>query len=137
MNQLKRDLELRRKVEVHEIEERKNLHINDLLRNHEDAFGEIKRYYNAITRDNLNLIRRLKGEVSEMTATAHTNQQLMVKIAQENKQLSEPLKVATAKVEALENELKDAEKVGQGQHSPPHAMAQQHTHNTHTHHHIG
>ena len=107
---LKRSLELRRKVEIHEIEERKNLHINDLLRNHEDAFGEIKKYYNDITRDNLKIIRRLKSEVSEMTERAATNQQLMMKIAQENKQLSEPLKSAVQKVESLQNDLKDAEK---------------------------
>ena len=39
---LRRDLELRRKVEIHEIEERKNLHINDLMSNHENAFKQIK-----------------------------------------------------------------------------------------------
>ena len=110
VEQLKASLELRRKVEIHEIEERKNLHINDLLHNHEEAFGEIKKYYNDITRDNLKIIRRLKSEVSEMTERAATNQQLMMKIAQENKQLSEPLKSAVKKVESLQNDLKDAEK---------------------------
>ena len=34
------------KVEIHEIEERKNQHINDLLKNHEEAFREMKDYYN-------------------------------------------------------------------------------------------
>lgn len=110
VRELQGSLELRRKVEIHEIEERKNLHINDLLRNHEEAFGEIKKYYNDITRDNLKIIKRLKNEVSVMTAKAATNQQLMMKIAQENKQLSEPLKSAVKKVESLQNDLKDAEK---------------------------
>lgn len=41
------------KVDIHEIEERKNLHINDLMRNHEKAFGQMKAYYNDITNDNL------------------------------------------------------------------------------------
>jgi len=45
-----------------------------------------------------------------MTERAATNQQLMMKIAQENKQLSEPLKSAVKKVESLQNDLKDAEK---------------------------
>jgi len=31
---LREELELRMKVEIHEIEERKNQHINDLMRNH-------------------------------------------------------------------------------------------------------
>ena len=47
-------------MEIHEIEERKNRHINDLMRNHESAFTEMKNYYNSITRENLDLIRALK-----------------------------------------------------------------------------
>ena len=34
MVQLREDLELRLKVEIHEIEERKDQHINDLMREH-------------------------------------------------------------------------------------------------------
>jgi hypothetical protein len=34
LENLKEELELRLKVEIHEIEERKNQHINDLMRNH-------------------------------------------------------------------------------------------------------
>lgn len=107
---LDRDLELRRKVEVHEIEERKNLHINDLMRNHEAAFGQIKDYYNDITHDNLTLIQKLKNEVKEMKKKRQTNQKLMADIAQENKQLLEPLKVAVKQVEELRRDLKDYEK---------------------------
>jgi growth arrest-specific protein 8 len=58
--QLEDDLELRRKVDIHEIEERKNQHINDLMRNHEKAFRQMKNYYNDITNDNLKLIKSLK-----------------------------------------------------------------------------
>ena len=65
LDTLEDDLELRRKVDIHEIEERKNLHINDLMRNHERAFGQMKSYYNDITNDNLQLIKDLKSEVAE------------------------------------------------------------------------
>jgi len=34
LEHLKEELELRMKVEIHEIEERKNQHINDLMKNH-------------------------------------------------------------------------------------------------------
>jgi len=34
LENLREELELRMKVEIHEIEERKNQHINDLMRNH-------------------------------------------------------------------------------------------------------
>jgi len=70
--QLRKDLELRRKVEIHEIEERKNLHINDLMQSHQKAFKQIKNYYNAITKDNLNLIKELKNEVASMKAKTET-----------------------------------------------------------------
>jgi hypothetical protein len=110
LEQLESNLELRRKVEVHEIEERKNLHINNLMKKHEEAFGQIKDYYNDITNDNLTLIRKLKDEVSEMKEKKRENQKLMQDIAAENKQLLEPLHVAVRQVEELRRDLKDYEK---------------------------
>ena len=47
-------------VEVHELEERKNLHVNDLVKSHEASFSEIKKYYNDITKDNLKSIKKFK-----------------------------------------------------------------------------
>ena len=57
MQNLREELELRMKVEIHEIEERKNQHINELMKNHEEAFREMKDYYNNITKENLELIK--------------------------------------------------------------------------------
>lgn len=53
LKRLKEELQLKQKVEIHEIEERKNLHINELINNHNEAFTELKQYYNQITADNL------------------------------------------------------------------------------------
>merc|ERR1712216_1077633 len=77
VDQLKIDLELKAKVEVHEIEERKNQHINELLFNHQEAFDEIKTYYNDITHDNLQLIRSLKDEITGMREREKANQKKM------------------------------------------------------------
>ena len=60
MRQLRDELDLRRKTEIHEIEERKNSQINTLMKNHEKAFSDIKNYYNDITLNNLALINSLK-----------------------------------------------------------------------------
>merc|ERR1712224_590638 len=109
LQQLKMDLELR-KVDTHEIEERKNLHINDLMKNHEKAFGQIKNYYNDITNDNLKLIKSLKDEVAEMKKKAVANQKLMHDISLENQRLKEPLTIAVAEVADLRSQLKDREK---------------------------
>lgn len=107
---LEEDLELRRKVHIHEIEERKNLHINDLMGNHDRAFRQMKSYYNDITNDNLQLIRSLKDQVSEMKTKQVANQKLMFDISNENLRLREPLTVAVAEVSELRSQLKDREK---------------------------
>ena len=60
MGTLRDELELKRKSEIHEIEERKNQQINQLMKNHEKAFADIKNYYNDITLNNLALINSLK-----------------------------------------------------------------------------
>jgi hypothetical protein len=107
---LESDLELRRKVDIHEIEERKNLHINDLMRNHSRAFGQMKSYYNDITNDNLQLIKDLKSELEEKKKKAIGINKVMYDIAQENKRLHEPLTAAVAEVADLMAQLKDQEK---------------------------
>lgn len=60
MQVLRDELDLRRKTEIHEVEERKNNQISELMKNHEKAFSEIKNYYNDITLKNLALISLLK-----------------------------------------------------------------------------
>ena len=54
------------KVELHEIEERKNQHINDLMINHETAFREMKQYYNDITKENLDIIKQLQEKYQDV-----------------------------------------------------------------------
>ena len=60
LKDLRKDLELRLKVEIHEIEERKNQHINELMTSHEKAFRKMKEYYNEITKQNLEHIQAHK-----------------------------------------------------------------------------
>ena len=69
---LRQEQDLRRKTEIHEIEERKNSQINTLMKNHEKAFSDIKNYYNDITLNNLALINSLK--VSNNTTISANDQ---------------------------------------------------------------
>lgn len=107
---LETDLELRRKVEIHEIEERKNLHINQLMRSHEEAFEKMRAYYNDVTRGNIEVIKSLKAEVAQRQKKKEENSKLMQSVAEENQRLIRPLKVATEKVESLRADLRDADK---------------------------
>lgn len=105
MKILRDDLELRRKQDLQETEERKNAHIRELMRKHRQAFNEIKNYYNDITSNNLDLIKTLKEDVAEMKKKEALNEKLMYEISTENKRLSEPLnralKVRVSIVEVL------------------------------------
>lgn len=50
---LREQLENKRKAEMPRIEYQKDNHIDELMKRHERAFGEIKNYYNDITHNNL------------------------------------------------------------------------------------
>ncbi|KAI8843696.1 growth-arrest-specific micro-tubule binding-domain-containing protein [Chytridium lagenaria] len=80
MKLIRDELELKRKNEIHEIEERKNGQINALMKNHDKAFTEIKNYYNDITLNNLALINSLKEQVEEMKKKEERNEKLMADI---------------------------------------------------------
>lgn len=57
-------LTLKHRIEMTEVEERKNAQIASLIKNHEDAFNEMKNYYNDITLNNLSLIKSMKVTLS-------------------------------------------------------------------------
>lgn len=76
LKKLRDDLELKMKVEIHELEERKNLHINELMNNHDKAFAELKKYYNDITAENLNLIKNQKEEIARIHARIQKNSKI-------------------------------------------------------------
>lgn len=82
------------KVEIHEIEERKNLHINDLMKNHELAFRDMKDYYNDITRENLELIRLHRDKMVEIRNQIDGNNKAVEEIKNQNQILQEPLAIA-------------------------------------------
>jgi chromosome segregation ATPase len=57
MKQLEEDLELRLKVDIHELEERKNLHINNLIKAFEDRMDAWKKENIQQIKENINLIK--------------------------------------------------------------------------------
>ncbi|GIQ88215.1 growth arrest-specific protein 8 [Kipferlia bialata] len=107
LHRYREDAEIRRRAEVHEVDERKNQHIRQLIAQHERAFAEIKAYYNDITHSSLDLIKSLKEELAEVRLQEAASQKLMFEIAQENRQLTEPLEKALSEVGALRRQLLD------------------------------
>jgi septal ring factor EnvC (AmiA/AmiB activator) len=96
---------LRHKNEVHEIEERKNAHINDLIVKHDSSFAEMKAYYNEVTQSGLENIKNLKDRLEDMKKKEASDNKLMLEVTIENKRLSEPLQKAVKEVESLRHQL--------------------------------
>ncbi|MGH0148814.1 UNVERIFIED_CONTAM: hypothetical protein FKN15_021922 [Acipenser sinensis] len=105
-----RHLDLKRKTEIHEIEERKNGQINTLMKNHEKAFSDIKNYYNDITLNNLALINSLKEQVEEMKRKEERLEKEMAEVQLQNKRLTEPLQKAREEVTELQKQLANYQK---------------------------
>lgn len=110
LKQLETDLELRRRVEIHEVEERKNQHINDLVKNHQKAFGQMQNYYNDITGSNLQLIKSLQKQVETLKSRATNNKKMLYEYTIENQKLSEPLSKVSAEIAELQGQLKERTK---------------------------
>lgn len=105
MTTLKQELELRMKVEIHEIEERKNQHINELMKNHEEAFREMKEYYNDITRENLELIRMHREKLIDIRTQIEQNQVTVEHLKLKMEELKRPLANAITERDSLYKQL--------------------------------
>ncbi|NWX15572.1 DRC4 protein, partial [Aegotheles bennettii] len=105
MQALRDELDLRRKTEIHELEERKNGQIEELMRNHEKAFADMKNYYNDITLKNLALISLLKEQMEEMKNRENHLEKEKTDVLLQNKQLKEPLQEARERLSELQKKL--------------------------------
>jgi growth arrest-specific protein 8 len=110
LTSLESDLELQRRVEIHEVEERKNQHINELIRNHKKAFAQMKSYYNDITSGNLQLIKKLQSQVQELKDQAAKNKKSLIEYMEENIKLSEPLAKVTGEIAEMQGLLRERAK---------------------------
>lgn len=110
LGSVRAELELRHKVEVHEVEERKNQHIRDLMSNHDRDFGKVRMFYNHVTKKNLKTIQELTKQIEGLQEKQVASQALMVDISQENRRLANPLTAAAAEVAGLRSDLRDADK---------------------------
>ncbi|KAG5464751.1 hypothetical protein LSCM4_00192 [Leishmania orientalis] len=102
LSTLREDLELRRRAEVQDAEERYHLHISHLIQQHEDKFNEMKAYYNHITHNNFEIIQSLKDEIATMKKNDEHNEGLMLEIEKENENLVAPLEQLEKEVAELQ-----------------------------------
>merc|ERR1712232_664414 len=105
MKTIRDEMERTRRRQVQTIEESKNEHIKRVMQKNQKDFLEIKVYYQEITTANLDSIKRLKEEHSEIKKRENSDAKHMFDLVQRNKQLKEPLKKAIQDVERLQAEL--------------------------------
>merc|ERR1712087_19276 len=105
MKTIRDEMERTRRKQVQTIEEAKNDHIKRVMQKNQKDFLEIKVYYQEITTANLDSIKRLKEEHSEIKKRENSDAKHMFDLEQRNKQLKEPLKKAVSDVERLQEEL--------------------------------
>ncbi|KDR18764.1 growth arrest-specific protein 8 [Zootermopsis nevadensis] len=104
------ELNLRHRMELTEVEERKNKQIAELMMNHEKAFSDIKNYYNDITFNNLSLINSLKEQMEGIKKREERMEKQLRDVTVENHKLVEPLQQAQAEVNELSRQMKNYEK---------------------------
>ena len=80
LKELEAELHLRMKVEIHEIEERKNQHINELMLSDEMSFREMKEYFNDVTRENLDIIKQLHERLDDIKYQISESETIMAKL---------------------------------------------------------
>jgi len=106
VDEVKKDLDLHQRVEMHGTEERTNKHINELMGNHQESFGEVKDYWKEVTKDNLQLVQSLKDSIREGQTQHKDTKQKMQVLEQEIATFATPLEEKLTEQRALENKLK-------------------------------
>ncbi|KAM6033350.1 dynein regulatory complex subunit 4-like [Chlamydotis macqueenii] len=110
MEVLRDELDLCRTTEVHKVEEGKNTQIDELMRNHEKAFRDIKDYYNDMRDKNMALIDLLKEQMEEMKKKGNRLEKEKARVLLQNKQLKEPLQQAREQLSELQKKLANYDK---------------------------
>lgn len=103
-------LTLKHQMEMTELEERKNLQIETLIKNHEAAFTEMKTYYNEITLNNLSLIQSMKEQMEIMKHNEERMAKQVRDLTAENKKYSTELKSLQERVADYTRQLTNYEK---------------------------
>ncbi|TMW47832.1 hypothetical protein DOY81_007086, partial [Sarcophaga bullata] len=102
---LKADIQLIYRMQMFEVEERKNTQIQKLIDNHDIAFNDMKNYYNDITLNNLGLISSLKEQMELLRKQTERSDRIAADLSSENRKLKEPLEQAQQELVVLRRKL--------------------------------
>ncbi|GMH43172.1 hypothetical protein BSKO_11094 [Bryopsis sp. KO-2023] len=105
MANMRQEMAMQKKRDIHEVEERKNHHIETMMTKHTREYENMRYYYNDIISNNLDLIKALKEDITMMKQAELRSDKLMCSIVTEKKQMAVPLAKALKEVESLRQKL--------------------------------
>uniref|UniRef100_A0A1B6DY79 Dynein regulatory complex subunit 4 n=1 Tax=Clastoptera arizonana TaxID=38151 RepID=A0A1B6DY79_9HEMI len=92
---------LKHQIEMSELEERFNSHISVIKSIHKKQFNDMKSYYNSVTKENVEIIKKLKENIEQIKQKQAQKANEVKTITKENKNLVEPLKNILSEVKDL------------------------------------
>jgi intracellular sulfur oxidation DsrE/DsrF family protein len=101
LERLQQELDVRRRLELHEAGERHNTHLNTLIWNHEAKVEETRAYYVSITKDHVALITELQQRVAELHAHQAQGRESLAELEQQRQAVSAPVRESAAQVAVL------------------------------------
>ncbi len=105
LENLRKDLELRIKVEIHELEERKNQHINNLRETHRKQYNKVKESYNTMTKQQLALIKQTMNDKEDIDKKAEEVKDQIKDLQTKINDSEKPKQDAETKLKAVQKEL--------------------------------
>ncbi|CAD8122558.1 unnamed protein product [Paramecium sonneborni] len=113
MEKLRREMEEARNNQIKILQEKKDLRIQQLTKEHSKKYTEIKNYYSDITATNLDMIKSLKNEITDHQKKEEKDKKLLQSIENESKNLNEPLKAIKEEIKFLIKEKEEQAQVVQ------------------------
>ncbi|CAK61701.1 unnamed protein product (macronuclear) [Paramecium tetraurelia] len=113
MEKLRREMEEARNNLIKILQEKKDLRIQQLTKEHSKKYTEIKNYYSDITATNLDMIKSLKNEITDHQKKEEKDKKLLQSIENESKNLNEPLKAIKEEIKFLIKEKEEQAQVVQ------------------------
>ena len=105
LDNLRKDLELRIKVEIHELEERKNQHINNLRLTHRKQYDKVKESYNTMTKQQLALIKQTTSDKDDIDKRAEEIKEVIKELQSKISESEKPKVDAEQKLKEVEKKL--------------------------------
>lgn len=111
MMKLRHEKEEKSNKLISELELEKEEKVKEIINLHNKRYKDIKKYYSDITASNLLMIKQLKQELQTAQKTEERDKKMLLRVEDNFKKLSEPLKQKTEEIQKLKQDKEHWKKV--------------------------